>query len=228
MISIRRLALVTALAGFVGGSLVAPPVAHASDGGSRTKRARRAAEDDGAPAPARGKKVTAKTILRWKKAGLDDETIAAKASAAGYHLTSRDKAKLKRHHASKALLGALANPRKDESRREERRAPGEDRRSAAPVTVASAAPAARRPLDLTKKVRPEDIDFESVPPPAGIPKEYVRADRNAPAKKHLDHSLRPAAPFEESAPPPPTRETKVASTSGDRGRQRVVFAAKPD
>ncbi|MCK6546085.1 hypothetical protein L6R52_09465 [Myxococcota bacterium] len=70
---------------------------------------------------------------------------------------------------------------------------------AAKKVKAAKAPEKKGPKHIlgNELVEPNEIDFDSVPPPSGMPRKY--ASDQAPAKKQLDRSLRPSAPFDEEA-----------------------------
>lgn len=148
--------------------------------------------------------VTAHSIVQWKKQGVSDEDIVARASEAGYRPTPRDRARLKKARVSKSLLLALEG------------------RSAGEATSPSAKGA--RPIDVTKLTNPNDIDFDSVPPPQGIPKQYG-APGTKPQPKKLDHSTRPSAPFEPGRDQPESDAPVATAPAAPSNTKRVPFTA---
>lgn len=193
---IRRIALLLGLA--AGLALVAPDVSFASERPSATscKKKRKKRKKRRARRNRRAKKrVTAKKIKRWQKRGLTNEEIVAKAEAAGYKVTKREARKLRRFKVRKSLRLALAG------------------KTAAP---AEAAPAAPMKIDLNHTMDPNDIDFDSVPPPDGTPTKYSKLESPQKEKKKLDTSLRPSAPFVE----------KAKKADDGPKKKRVVFVAR--
>lgn len=150
-------------------------------------------------AEAAPKKVTAQAILKWHKSGMTEDEIVARASEAGYSPTAKDRAALKKGKAPKSLIAALD--------------PG-----SAAEPVAEEKPKA---IDLTQMTDPNDIDFDSVPPPSGVPAKYKQSA--AAPKKQLDHSARPSAPFDEKAD---AEAAKTAKASRAEEAERPKAAAK--
>lgn len=151
----------------------------------------RAKKEKPAPAP---KPVTAQTIKLWEKKGLADAEIVEKAEERGYVVGAAEKKRLEKLKVRRSLIAALGG------------AP-----AAAPVAVA-----AKQPIDLQKVIHPSEIDFDSVPPPSGMPRALAEKQEREKDEKKLDTSLRPSAPFEGTRKP--------ASASDGSGR-RVVFSA---
>jgi hypothetical protein len=145
-------------------------------------------------------KVTAATIAKWQKQKLSPDEIVEKATAAGYVVTKSEKAKLKRLKVKPLVITKLEMSKKD-----------------APAP-AVAAPAKKKDpeFNLDRTINPNDIDFDSVPPPNGMPAEYARKQKAEQEQKKLDTSMRPSAPFEEDG---------SDAKKNDSGK-RVVFAAK--
>lgn len=203
-----RLALALSLA--LVGELALPSFADAAPAVSckrkkgkkaKKKKARRARRAEAAtPKAKKPRKVTYKTVLRmWKKKKGEDAIVAA-ATEAGYVPSDKDVRILKKRKLPASLIAALQG------------APE------APVAAATPTPATRK-VDLDKITRPEDIDFDDVPPPKGMP-AWVKKQQEARAaeaekKKKLDTSLRPSAPFEEKA---------RTAAGGDGEARRVVVA----
>ena len=123
----------------------------------------------------RAKKVTYKKILKWWKAGTSDARILARAKRAGYVPSKRDLRKLKKKHVSKRLITALRTGK---------------------IKSKKGRAAPNRAVDFKTMYTEDDVDFDSVPPPAGTP-EFVQQNRPS-AKKSIDRSLRPSAPFKGS------------------------------
>ena len=154
--------LVFALALLVGGALAAPDATAAPARGSalcKKKKAKKAKAAKAAKAPkaAKAKKVTAKTIKGWQKKGLTDEEIVKLAAESGYAVTKKETKRLKKLKVRPSLMAALSG------------AP------AAPP--AAAAPKGPQPIDIGKIIDPNDIDFDSVPPPQGMDMRYADAHR---------------------------------------------------
>ena len=139
---------------------------------------------------AKAKKVTAKTIARWQKQKMPREEIVEKAAAAGYKVTKLEKRKLLRYKVKRPLIAQLEGAQK-----------------AAPAPASEAALATKTPLkfDLEKTMDPNDIDFDSVPPPKGMPTDLAKKQRDEAEKK--------------PAPAPAPRK------SDDNKEKRVVIAA---
>jgi hypothetical protein len=180
---LRRLSLVLALTASAG--LVAVSVTPQAYAKAKKKKGKKSKSDSAlATEDSTPKKVTVKTIFRWRKSGLSDAEIASKANDAGYQLTAADKAKLKKGHASKALIAALG---------------GKDAEpEAAKATVAQAPAPSAKPTTPGRMIDPNEIDFDSVPPPAGIPSQYMQSNHPSPKKKPpIDRSMRPSAAFDD-------------------------------
>lgn len=220
MTALARIALVSLVS--FGAFAIVMPVASASSSCAKKKKKKAHAASEAAPP----KKITADTLLKWKRAGMTDDEVAARATSAGYTMNERAKAKLKKAHATK-LIGMLV-PAGGAAEEED------DAPMVAEIKVAKPTNAAR-PIDINKITAPEDIDFDSVPPPQGLPEKYVTKQ---PEKKKLDTSTRPAAPFvEEEAKPVATTAQKPAPSStaavlkkaasqpvaDNSGKKRVVY-----
>jgi hypothetical protein len=132
-------------------------------------------------------KVTAKTIAKWQKKKMPQDQIVEKAMAAGYKVTKLEKKRLLKYKVKKPLIAKLEEAQK---------AP------APAAMVAEASPNKTPTFDLDKTMDPNEIDFDSVPPPKGMPPEIEK--KQAAEKK--------AAP----APAPAKDENKS---------KRQVFAA---
>jgi hypothetical protein len=130
-------------------------------------------------------KVTARTIAKWQRKKMPHDQIVEKALAAGYKVTKAEKRKLLKLKVKKPLIARLENPVESEP------------------ALAAAAPATPK-FDLDKTIDPNSIDFDSVPPPKGMPEGY--------AKKQREEAERKPAP----APAP---------KNDDKKEKRVVIAA---
>lgn len=152
----RRLTLALAL--LVGGAFAVPDTAFARPSAEsslckkkkRSKKRRRKAKKA-------KRKITAKTIKRWQKKGWSNEKIVKKAQARGYKVTKRERRKLKKLRVRKSLRLALAKP------------------AAAPA--AKPAPSGPKRIDIEAEMDPNDIDFDSVAPPAGMDMRFADAHR---------------------------------------------------
>lgn len=146
---LRRLTLALAL--LIGGAFAVPDLAEARPDAERStcKKKRRKRRK-------KAKKVTAKTIKRWQRKGWSDAKIVKKAKARGYKLTKREKRKLKKLKVRKSLRLALATPTKAEAK------------------PARTGPA---PIRVDAEMDPNDIDFDSVAPPAGMDMRFADAHR---------------------------------------------------
>lgn len=148
---LHGLTLTLALA--IGGAVAWPSAAEAAPGRSAVSCKRGKAK--------KAKKLTAKTIRRWEKKGWSDEKIVKKAQARAYKVTKKERKRLTRYKVSAPLIAALAA-------------------TDAPVAkarLAPATPAARQPIDLETTIDPNDIDFDSVPPPEGMDMRFADAHR---------------------------------------------------
>ena len=140
----------------------------------------------------RAKKVTYKKILKWWKAGTSNDRIIARARKAGYVASDKDIKRLKKRRVSANLLAALQG-----------------------VEAPQRKVARTKKIDIHTIYSDDDMDFDSVPPPKGLP-AFVQNKRPA-AKKSIDRSLRPSAPF---------KNTK--STNGARSAKRRTVVAATD
>ena len=148
---IKRLALALTL--MVGGTFVVPDaVAAPTRTACKKKRAKAKAK--------KAKKVTAKNIKAWQKKGLTDEEIVKLATEGGYKVTKKETKKLKKLKVRTTLVAALSTP-------------------VGGTTTAAAAPAPKgpEPIDIDTVIDPNDIDFDSVPPPKGMDMRYADAHR---------------------------------------------------
>lgn len=216
MTALARFALLSLVS--FGSIALAAPAAEASSVCAKKKKKSKKKK---AAAP---KAVTAETLLKWRRAGMTDDEVAARAISAGYVLTEKDKTKLKKAKA-RTLIGALEGSSGSEDE-------GEDQEMIAGET--KAAPSSK-PININKITAPEDIDFDDVPPPSGVPSKYATAKKE-PEKKKLDTSTRPSAAFEEEKEKPaqvaatsPSKKTSsapsTASSSPEPGKKRVVYTA---
>lgn len=164
---IQRFTLALAL--LMGAAFAAPeaafasPYAHAADDSvsckkkRSKKRRRRARRARARRAKKRG--ITAKTIKRWQRKGWSNEKIVAKAKKKGYRVTKRERKRLRRYRVRKSL-----------------------RRDLVAMTVAAkqpeaAKPSGPQPIDIESTIDPNEIDFDSVPPPDGMDMRYADAHR---------------------------------------------------
>jgi hypothetical protein len=121
-------------------------------------------------------KLTALSISKLQKKKVPEDQIVEQATAAGYRVTKAEKKKLLKYKVKKPLIARLESIGK-----------------AAPVAGASPATKAPPSFDLEKTIDPNDIDFDSVPPPKGMPDDLAKKQRNeaeaekkpAPAKQPL-------------------------------------------
>jgi hypothetical protein len=117
-------------------------------------------------------KITARTIAKWQKKKMKPDLIVEKAMAGGYKITKAEKKKLLKLKVKKPLIAKLELAQKEQ---------------AAPVTASVDAPAAapkKEPFDPNKTIDPNSIDFDSVPPPKGMPpgiKQTETKPKNEPA-----------------------------------------------
>lgn len=158
----------------------------------RRRRARRAAHH----------KVTARTIARWQRRRVKENTIVARAMKAGYEVkTRRERRRLRKYRVRRSLIAKLATATKKKNRAPppEKKAPD---------------------FNLDKTIDPNEIDFDSVPPPSGIPDEYSSNEQKGDQHK-LNTSLRPSA-FDPNAKP---KHAKDDADQEDSKKKRVVFAA---
>lgn len=211
MTALARFALVSLVS--FGSIAIAAPSAEASSVCAKKKKKSKKKK---AAAP---KAVTAETLLKWRRAGMTDDEIAARAMSAGYVLNEKDKAKLKKAKA-RTLIGALEGSGGAEDE-------GEDQEmiAAEPKPAPSA-----KPININKITAPEDIDFDDVPPPQGVPSKYATAKKE-PEKKKLDTSTRPSAAFEEEKPAqvattaPSKKSSSTPAPASEPGKKRVVYTA---
>src|SRR5262245_57330617 len=101
MTALARIALASLVS--FGAFAIVMPVASASTACAKKKKKKAHAASAEAAAP---KKITADTLLKWKRSGMTDDEVAARATSAGYTMNERAKAKLKKAHATK-LIGML-------------------------------------------------------------------------------------------------------------------------
>ncbi len=205
-VHLPRIALVTSLA-----FLFAPVIGITNAAVAQTAKKKKKTAPSRRAAAA---KVTSKSIIKWKKHGLLDDEIVQRASDGGFKMTPLAKASLKKARISKSLMAQL----------EGKPAPTNVGRE---MTIPEEKPAAKKPVNLAQVGDPNDIDFDSVPPPKGIPEKYVHKD--PPKKATMDRSTRPSAPFEETAEAKPRQDAKPrvadASPSGGSKQKRVVYTA---
>lgn len=155
-----------ALALLIGGALTAPELAEAAPDAphsSLCKKKRRSKKRRKTRAkkrsPKRAKKITAKTIKRWQKKGWTNAKIVRKAKAKGYVVTKKELRRLRKYRVRKSLRKALKTEL---------------------VAVAAVTPAKKRGpqrIDLNATIDPDDIDFDSVPPPEGMDMRYADLHR---------------------------------------------------
>lgn len=105
------------------------------------------------------KKLTAKTIKRWQKKGWSNAKIVKKAQARGYTVTKKEAKRLKKYRVRKSLIAALEKP------------------AAGAVAAAPAAPKGPAPIRVDVEMDPNDIDFDSVPPPDGMDMRFADMHR---------------------------------------------------
>lgn len=137
---------------------------------SRRRRARRNASRPRNPVvrtrTPKKRRITARTIKRWQNKGWTDARIVARAEKAGYRATKREQARLRKARVRRSLRTALV------------------RRTAEPRGAAR--------FNLHQSIDPNDIDFDSVPPPDGMPEELAKAHRRAVQRRTRAASRRSA------------------------------------
>ncbi|MEQ8279242.1 MAG: hypothetical protein RMA76_17555 [Deltaproteobacteria bacterium] len=173
--TLHRLALGLGLLAGLG--LVAPEIAFAdrpTAGQCKRKKQkkRRKARRARRARARRAKAFNARTIKKLQRKGYTNDEIVEKARAANYVVTKKQKRRLKKMRVRRSLIAALATP----------------------APAKAVAPAKPQPIDLDRTIDPNEIDFDSVPPPDGMPTGYAVKPKPA-EKKKLDTSLRPSAPF---------------------------------
>ncbi len=174
--TLHRFALGLGLLAGLG--LVAPEIAFADRPTAgqckrkKSKKRRKARKARRARRARRAKAFNARTIKKLQRKGYTNDEIVEKARAANYVVTKKQKRRLKKMRVRRTLIAALA----------------------APAPAKAVAPAKPQPIDLDKTIDPNEIDFDSVPPPDGMPTGYAAKPKPA-EKKKLDTSLRPSAPF---------------------------------
>ncbi len=144
------------------------------------------------------KKVTAKKISRWQRKGWSHDKILQKATAANYKVTKRERRRLKKYRVKRSLIKKLANL------------------EAAEATPVRTAAQPNKPINIHETIDPNEIDFDEVPPPDGMPTKYATSQKQE--KKRLNTSLRPSAPFKAKA--------SVEETGAPRKRRVVIAAGK--
>ncbi len=178
----------------------------------------------------RARKITSKRIIGWWNAGYSEREIVAKLDKAGYVPTALAIKRLRTAFVAPTLVSKIEQ-RAPFDVDEIDSAPARSVAEAAPVAepvarnarVVKVAPVAKadavapeeqppiRPIKLEVLRSDADIDFDDVPAPTGMPAAVVKA----PAKKKLDRSLRPSAPFQEddsSAQQPQRRRRVIVPT----------------
>jgi len=130
------------------------------------------------------KKVTYKKILKWWRAGTSNKKILRRAKKARYVPSKKDIRRLKKKGVSKKLISRLKDGKLKTKKGK---------------TQAKRQFVQRRPkkIDIKTVYSEDEMDFDSVPPPSGMP--TWTQEKKAPAKKTLDRSLRPSAPFKKRA-----------------------------
>ena len=156
---------------------------------ARRRRARKAATR-------RARKVTTGRILKWWKAGHSPKAIVLRADKAGWKPTAKAIRRLRRKNVSGDLIERLEN--------------------LGPARVAASKARGPKRIKLEMLDSPEDIDFDSVPEPEGMPGRARPAKRSA---YEPDRSVRPSQPFEEDG------AKKKQSGAQPKRSRRVVVAA---
>ncbi|MBI4822257.1 MAG: hypothetical protein HY791_38715 [Deltaproteobacteria bacterium] len=166
------------------------------------------------------KAVNVRSIVDWYRSGIDSDEILARAEKAAYVANKRDQKKLEERHLPRDLVLALAG-KKTLDRKPEPEEDALERDEPAPSRAASrkplladspegdveepaAAKPAKKGIDLAT-IDPNQIDFDSVPPPEGVAvsKPVVRSDEGMDTPK--------VDPTKKAAPKPPARRPIVAS-----------------
>ena len=168
---------------------------------------------------AKPRKVTAAAIVKWAKKGESEAEILARAEAAGYTASKKDLRLFKKKKLSSELIEGLGGTAVATAPKPSARAAAEDDAPAPAARPTKAEPK----VDLTKPARVSDIDFDDVAPPEGSPgwvadKQKKDAAAASPAPAKVDHSARPAAPFEEPTAAP-------AATSGAPRTRKPILPA---
>ncbi len=181
-------------AALVLGLALCPGWAEAAPSNSAACKAKRASRKKGtkrrghrvAPKKRAHPKVTAATIAKWQKRKVPQDQIVEKATAAGYKVTKIEKKRLLRLKVKKPLIAKLEEAQK------------------VPGALAQATPAAPS-FNLEETIDPNDIDFDSVPPPKGMPAGMAQKQKEEAAKKPL--AAEPAEKSEE----PKTKRVVIAA-----------------
>jgi hypothetical protein len=194
-----------------------------------------------APAATAEKKITSKEVIAWKKSGMSDDEIVSRANEGGFRMTALAKSRLQKAHTPKSLMAALEGKPVEAKPVEAKKA--DESKAEISITASRPKNAGPKPININHMIDPNEIDFDSVPPPAGIPQKYVSS--NQPKKPQIDRSMRPSAPFDEKSAtadakkperaPAGASKTERASSppvasnnAGNTGKRRVVFTAQGD
>lgn len=232
---VRAYALTLALV--LAGSFAIPEVAFGSSETTRTcaekkskkkrikrkKRSKRAKKRARRGRRARARKVTSKKIIGWWNAGYSEREIIKRLDKANYRPTELALKRLQRQVSPTLLTSiearapgfavARAEPVEAVTEPAAKKVAVAKRVRAAPVQK-KAVPAKRKAIKLEILSSDTDIDFDSIPPPAGMP--ATKATKRAEDSHQLDRSLRPSAPFEPGS---------GASDDGAPTRRRVVISS---
>ena len=172
----------------------------------KPKKAEKAATKEAKVAP-----VDVRTLVTWFRAGIDSEEIIARARKAGYVANKRDQKKLAERHLPASLIATLSKAAPTESTPAEptESDPAEDD-SDEPKKAENASKNGKKKtegIDLETIVDPNEIDFDSIPPPDGTPKQEAprAAGSTAPSKsdvtkKPTQRSAQPRKPIVAASP----------------------------
>ena len=174
--------------------LMSPMSAEAESRSSicKSKKKKAVKKKKAAKKPARAK-VTALTISKWQKKKVPEDQIVEKATAAGYKVTKAEKKKLLKYKVKKPLIARL----------EGKVVPVPEGEEAAPV--AKAPPS----FDLDKTMDPNEIDFDSVAPPKGMPNDLATKQ-----KQEATEAKKPATPSKQPLKVDDKKEKRVVIAAG--------------
>ncbi len=175
----------------------------------KKKKAKKAKKEKAPAAAAKPVKIDSKVIRKWEQQGLSDDEILAKAQEAGYTPTPLGLKRMKAAKVRPSLIAALS---------------GEPaaKIEATPVAAAPKAPK----FDLDKVVDPNEINFDEVPPPKGVPERHKAG---ATASAPVASAAAPKAPMvikdeANEAPRAPARPSLLAQPTENKGPRRPVVA----
>ena len=152
-----------ALALMIGGALTVPEIATASPDAPQSsvckrKKRKKSVRRKRRRAKRAKRRITAKTIKRWQRKGYSNKKIVRLAKKRGYKLTKKERRRLRRYKVRRSLRKALKT--------------GLVAKAAPPK-----APKKKGVVDLEETIDPNDIDFDSVPPPEGMDMRFADMHR---------------------------------------------------